>query len=499
MEAKIDVAKDFFGYLGFDANPFENNTAEREPDIASYAVRPPYLDRVLATSSEKGIFVLTGSRGSGKSATRLTVAKSLWNGSSSRLVIPLIGYNVFRPYVKSPLPLDLFANQIAFLAIEQILGWLSAVDRKTNDDILNRLSSTERAFVRKMLGNFYLSRSENARKASAEECFKTLDVSIANKSLLWADKRWDQVSSAVITLASRLGEKFFELDIGDPKTYAELLRRQKTDGFSDPIYIFSKVVEFARIFGFSGITVHIDKVDETDWTTTSVDASAQLIYPLLANIQLHEIDGLTWTFFLWDKVKDVLTAEHNKPVRWDKIPDGKISWSYNYLTELVARRIEHFSAKRLSSLSDICDDTVCIDGTLKELISLAVSSPRSLITLLDIVVSEHIQANQQSFRKLDEAAFALGMDVYARKSIENSGLTIVADQIAKVKMFEFSSRDVAARFGKGTQVSRARIQSWVSAGLVELTESRVGKAGGRPVDYFIVTDSRVKRIIDRNL
>lgn len=491
------MANDFFEYLGFTSNPFENNTAEREPDIASYAVRPPYLDRVLATSSEKGIFVLTGSRGSGKSATRLTVAKSLWNQSPRRLVVPLIGFNVFRPYVKSALPIELFANQIAFLAIEQILGWLSAVDG--TDDALEKLSSTDQAFVRKMLGNFYLNRSENARKASAEECFKTLDVSIVNKSLLWVDKRWDQVSSAVVTLASRLGEKYFELDIGDPKTYAELLRRQQTDGFSDPIYIFSKVVELARIFGFSGVTVHIDKVDETDWTTTSVDASAHLIYPLLANIQLHEIDGLTWTFFLWDKVKDVLSPAHNRPVRWDKIPDGKISWSLEYLTELVARRIDHFSERRLTSLADICDDTVSINDTFKALTSLAVSSPRSLVTLLDIVVSEHIQANQQDYRKLDKAAFERGMDVYARKSIENAGLTTFADQIAKVKMFEFSSSDVASRFGKGTQASRARIESWASAGLVEYTESRVGAAGGRPVDYFTVTDSRVRRIVDRNL
>lgn len=493
------MANDFFGYLGFASNPFENNTAEREPDIASYAVRPPYLDRVLATSSEKGIFVLTGSRGSGKSATRLTVAKSLWNESPRRLVVPLIGYNVFRPYVKSSLPLELYANQIAFLAIEQILGWLSAVDDKDSDDVLNKLNSDDKTFVRKMLGSFYLNRSENARKASAEECFRTLDISIVNKSHLWVEKRWDQVSSAVITLASRLGEKYFDLDIGDPKTYAELLRRQQNEGFIEPIYVFSKVVELARIFGFSGVTVHIDKVDETDWTTASVDASADLIYPLLSNIQLHEIDGLTWTFFLWDKVKDALSQANNRPVRWDKIPDGKISWSLKYLTELVARRFDHFSAKKLSSLSDICDETVCVDDELKDLAELAESSPRSLVTLLDIIVSEHSQTNQHDYRKLDQAAFHRGMDVYALKSIENSGFTAIAEQIAKVKLFEFSTSDVASRFGKGPQTARAQIDSWASAGLVKYTESRVGAGGGRPVDYFAVNDSRLRRIINRNL
>lgn len=493
------MESDFYSYLGFSSNPFENNTAEREPDIASYAVRPPYLDRVLKTSTEKGIFVLTGSRGSGKSATRLTVSKSLWNNTPRRLVVPLIGYNVFRPYTKASLPLELFANQIAFLAIEQILGWLSAINDTEVSDCMSNVSAVERAFIRKMLGNFYLNRPENARKISAEECFQTLNLSLTSKSILWIDKRWDQVSSAVVTLASKLGEKYFELDVGDPKAYVELLRRQQSEGFSDPIYIFSKIVELARIFGFSGVTVHIDKVDETDWTSNSVDAAADLIYPLLANIQLHEIDGLTWTFFLWDKLKDVLTQERGRPVRWDKIPEGEISWNLDFLEKLVARRIDHFSEHKFSSFSDICHDSVDVNKALVKLANISGNSPRNLVTLLDIVIAEHIQANQQDYQKLDEAAFERGMDVFARKSLANSGQTSIANQVAKVKSFTFTTSEVASRFGVSPQAARAKIDSWVHAGLVEYTESLVGASGGRPVDYFAVTDSRLRRIIDRNL
>ncbi len=61
--------------LGFESNPFNSNTAEREPEIAAYAVHPPYLDRTAqASSANSGAFFLEGARGSGKSATRLTVA-----------------------------------------------------------------------------------------------------------------------------------------------------------------------------------------------------------------------------------------------------------------------------------------------------------------------------------------------------------------------------------------------------------------------------------------
>lgn len=492
-------ADNFYSHFGFISNPFENNTAEREPDISSYAVRPPYLDRVLKTSDKKGIFVLTGSRGSGKSATRLTVSKLLWNSLPKRLVVPLIGHNIFRQYAKSGIPLEFFANQIAFLTIEQILGWLASMHESAVTDLLTNLSAEDKAFIRKMLGNFYLNRNENARKASAEECFKTLDMSLLDKGILWADKRWDQLASALTTLASRLGEKYFEVDVGDPKSYAELLKRQQKEGFDDPIYVFSKIVELARIFGFSGVVVHIDKVDETDWTTNSVAAAASLIYPLLANIQIHEIDGLTWTFFLWDKLKDELTSASGRPVRWDKIPEGEISWNLAFLGQLIEKRISHFSKEKISSLWEICDESVGQQETLIRLTHISENSPRNLVTLLDIIIAEHIQRNQNHYAKLNEASFHLGMDVYARKSLNSAGLTQMADQIAKIKSFEFATSDVASRFGIGPQAARARIDQWQGAGLIEYSESRVGQGGGRPVDYFAVTDPRLRRVIERNL
>lgn len=364
---------------------------------------------------------------------------------------------------------------------------------------LLQLSTEDKNFVRKMLGNFYLNRSENARKASAEECFKALDLSLIDKGILWADKRWDQLTTALTNLASKLGERYLEIDVGDPKAYAELLQRQRKDGFDDPVYVFSKVVEFARVFKFSGVTVHVDKVDETDWTTNSVDAAAGLVYPLLANIQLHEIDGLTWTFFLWDKLKDGLTEAAGRPVRWDKIPEGEIAWNLDYLGQLVEKRISHFSKEKLRALWDICDDSVNPADTLPKLAHISENSPRSLVTLLDIVVAEHIQGNQDPRMKLTQASFELGMDVFAPKSLGNAGLTQVANQIAKVKSFEFATSDVAARFGIGPQAARARIESWQRTGLVEYSESRVGDGGGRPVDYFSVTDPKLRRVIERNL
>ena len=92
-----------------------------------------------------------------------------------------------------------------------------------------------------------------------------------------------------------------------------------------------------------------------------------------------------------------------------------------------------------------------------------------------------------------------GLDIYARRSLDNSGHTEIADQIAKVQAVRFATRDVASRFGKGSQAARARIDAWVHTGLVSYDVSESGPLGGRPVDYFIVEDPRVQRVIERRL
>lgn len=493
------MAQDFFSFLGFVANPFENNTAEREPNIDKYAVRPPYLDRVLKTSQEKGIFVLSGSRGSGKSATRLTVAKNLWNSDKAPLVVPLIGFNIFRPYAKNSIPLEFYADQVCFLVIEQILGWLSTLDEEDAFTRLRSLNSGQKHLTDRLISNFYLNRSDTARAASGRECFEVLDVSLARKGGIWLEKRWDQVASVVSRLASAAAKKYADFDIGDPKSYEALLQQQKKEGFADPLYVFSKAVELARAFGFTGVVLHIDKVDETDWTNTSVSAAGDLIYPLLSNIQLHEIDGLTWTFFLWDKVRDYLCIENNRAVRWDKIPNGKITWNEAYLTQLIDKRIQHFSAEKLQGLADICDPQLDINLVRQELFSLSERSPRNLISLLDVVLSEHIQLHQTAHIRLNFNSFCMGMDSYSSSSVANLGITSAVEQLTKLKALSFVTKDVAARFRISNPAARSKIDQWIEMGLVEYAGSQVGPSGGRPVDQFEVSDPRLQRIIDRNL
>jgi hypothetical protein len=68
--------------LALSGNPFEHYVAEMEPDIAVYAVKPPYYEAIDARAKNTSSFILFGDRGAGKSATRLTIFKELWKDKS---------------------------------------------------------------------------------------------------------------------------------------------------------------------------------------------------------------------------------------------------------------------------------------------------------------------------------------------------------------------------------------------------------------------------------
>ncbi|RYH54400.1 MAG: hypothetical protein EON54_13010 [Alcaligenaceae bacterium] len=483
--------------LGFEANPFNSNTAEREPEIAEYAVRPPYLDRTEQASFAGGVFFLEGARGSGKSATRLTVAKKVFIGPGGPLVIPVTSFNVFRPFVKAGLSVDHYATQIAFLTVETLLAWMASLADQELAAVKANIKPNEKLIAR-FVSNFYLNRADYSRSASQSDTFQLLDTSLGGKATAWAEKRWENITGVVIGLAQSLGKKPFDFDIGDPSGFQKLVEQQKGDGFYDPIYILERAVEVARAFGFTGIVVQVDKVDETDWTGADVAAAVDLILPLMANIALHEIKGLTWTFFVWDEVSKNMRRNHGSKIRFDKIPNGTIVWEASYLTDLVSRRMGFFSQGRVQSLSDISEPSTDVQSVLADLIALVSRSPRQLISALDHILSSHIQRSQGKPSKLDLVAYQQGMNEYALKSLNDSGLLDEARSVARMQLVKFVTKDVQGLIRQSAQTARGRIDKWLADQLIKSCGTRP-TGSGRPVDEFEIHDPRTLRVMAHKL
>ena len=190
---------------------------------------------------------------------------------------------------------------------------------------------------------------------------------------------------------------------------------------------------------------------------------------------------------------------HGTKIRFDKIPNGEISWEVGYLTDLVSRRMSFFSAGKVATLSDISAPGTEVAAVLPELIELTGRSPRHLISALDHILSTHIQRNLGAPKRLDLQSYQAGMDSYALKALADTGLQDEARTIAKLGAAKFVTRDVQNLIRQSQQTARSRIDNWVAARLVRSCGTRPTGGAGRPVDEFEVSDPRVRRVLERSL
>ena len=493
----MDVEKpNFYAAFGFKANPFEGNTAEREPEIERYAVRPPYLDPVDAASRVSGSYTLSGTRGSGKSATRITVQRNIWSDDKPhRLPIALTNFTAFRGNRSVSEAIELYAKQIFFLTIEASLVYLTVEDKK---DISVR-DSTQKKFLDWSIKTFYLDRSEDARTASARECCDTFSLSFARRSLLWADKRWDAITSSVIEIGSTIAKRF-DFDVGSTESLKQAVAAEKSSQLSEPTFVLKKAVEFAQMMGFTGLLVQIDKVDETDWTNTDTEAAAKLVWPLYSNVQLHEIEGLSWSFFLWDRVRALLVNENGMPVRWDKLPNDVIKWDRTLLIQLVQRRLEFFSDDSVKRLGDLLDlATITEDDAYDAILAVSGMAPRTLISVLNSVLTNHIQRVEGVKTLLTKESLDAGLDNFASSTILDDYTSNTIEQLKKVERLKFGTAEVRKTFSISQQAASQKIEKWIASGLVRRDGQVYSQAGRKPVDQFQISDLKARRVVERQL
>ena len=135
--------------LKLKGNPFEHYVAETEPDIAEYAVKPPYFEAIDARAKNASSYILFGDRGAGKSATRLTIFKELWSHKEKGKRVPLaVNMTDFSVVLRGKnlhgVSESALIKEVAFIIIESLLTWLSTLE----DDEITSVTYLSRPFSR---------------------------------------------------------------------------------------------------------------------------------------------------------------------------------------------------------------------------------------------------------------------------------------------------------------------------------------------------------------
>jgi hypothetical protein len=260
-------------------------------------------------------------------------------------------------------------------------------------------------------------------------------------------------------------------------------------------------VDFAQIFHFSGVIILIDKVDETEATSNSANQTAALIHPLLSRVQLMEVEGFAWIFFLWDRVK-VFFEDDKYHVRLDKIGHATVTWDGDFFALMLNKRIRFYSDGRLD-FSGLLAHGLDVDRIYKDLIGISMRSPRELIRLMDVIIREHDIRHAASNEDilLSVGSIEAGLDKYVTDVITTIYGERLLGQIFRLNKTIFTNKDVQLTFRVGAQSARTRIQSWENAGIVKLTGTRAaeGALGGKPANEYTIIDSRIERVMKRQL
>ncbi len=486
--------------LGLIGSPFENYTAETEPKIAEYAVRPPYLQTIVHRSQGLSSFILFGDRGAGKSATRITVYNEIWSEVAKAekkqpLVVSLTDFTrLTSPFQKGVLDDRKIVSEIAFCVIEQTLAWLSSLEEDERAIYIEALDAEERSLVLAMINGFYLSVPDLDRQVSTSEALRLLNSAWTTKSAVWMSKRWDAITKVFAGGIAALSKKYVEGNIDISDAAEKILKSLKAESPTVSRAILTKLVEFARAFGFSGVCLLVDKVDETPATSSSAEATARFIYPLLNHVQLLEIEGFSFVLFLWSNVTSHFNGKYE--VRLDKIANAKIAWSDQGLRDMVEARVRFYSSGR-KTFADFFEPGADVDAATKGVIETAVRSPRELIRLLDTIVREHDSRELSGL--LTKASLDDGCDKYVVETIGSWYPEKSIQQLLRLGSCSFVNRDVQSKFKIGDQGARVKIQSWADAGMVRQDGTAPSELGGKPVYRFVVADPRLRRIIERKL
>jgi hypothetical protein len=269
--------------LKLKGNPFEHYVAGMEPDIAIYAVKPPYFEAIDARTKNVSSFILFGDRGAGKSATRLTIFKELWKSKAEGQRVPFaVNMTNFSAAISGKQIVSAtestLVREVAFLVIESLLTWLSSLEDDDRIVYVEALNPDEKALCYQLLRDFYLSRPEAKRQRSVREAMILFNQAFLAKSKLWIERRWDPIASLIGVITDALTKRAIDTKDSISANVSAAIGKDHNIDF-DSILVLRKLVDLIEIFNFSGVTILIDKVDETDATNNSAEKTAELIYP----------------------------------------------------------------------------------------------------------------------------------------------------------------------------------------------------------------------------
>jgi hypothetical protein len=387
------VSQDFLTAHGFSGSPFGSTNADKEPQLTSYFVPPPYFPSVKGDPSDPKSCVVLAPRGGGKTAQKVMLEE--YARDEAKTPIFCITYDNFQTPDGFKLSAVTSDWHLSRIVQRMMLGICSLIEEGHGTNLTRRDKRTIAYGVEKYFG-----------KLSADEANDIVSSikSFPEKAKDFFSKHSRNISVIVAALATKLGLSDVDLDFSADEDL-------KTESHQS---IFIRLVEIIRSFGFSCVYILIDRIDEALIVGGDSEDTYKLVRPLTANLHLLESEHCAFKFFLWDQIENYL--REGGDFRADRIPIFQLSWTQNELEQMLSKRLLAFSGNTVSTLNQISEASLDFDAH-KLICYLGNGSPRDVIRLAASVVDEHTKAGD-TVKAISRLAYSEGITKF---SAERSG------------------------------------------------------------------------------
>ena len=454
----------FYRRLGFDSNPFQSTNAEEEDRLEKYFISPPYFDSVWGNPQKPKSVVVFAPRGGGKTAQR----KMIEFRSKSNEKVLCVSYSRFE-FSKKVQLINLSDHLQKIIQII-VIGILTKLNEEP--ELIKHLDEKDKKYLKSLI-NKHLTKI-------SEQDFKNAINSISNYSDK-AKKIWDDhlgtINVAINIVFSKLG--FNPIDI----------RKNSTEHLEESEkYQLEKIRKITLKMNFSAIYVLIDRVDESSLTGNDASLSSKLIEPLLKDLDLLEMDGFGFKFFLWDQLENYCGGY----LRKDRISYHSLKWRNEELKMMLSRRLQAYSNNRINNLSKIVDGNLPLEVN-SLIIRFAQKSPRNAIRIIQDIIAEQREIDQ-NVRQISSEAITRGIESFSQKKTSEILDESTIRDLRKIASLEFTINYLSNDIYKCPQDTvRSKIKKWKDLGVIE----NIGKEKGRkrPVNKYCIGDITIAKHI----
>ena len=459
----------FLSRLGFTDNPFQFTNADEEDHLQAYFIPPPYFHSVWGDPEAPQPHVVFAPRGGGKSAQRRMI-----EFKASEQNVFAMTYDRFENLAGQNLKnLSIEYHLKNIIQIATIGFLLDIHSRSLKAPAFEKLERDQIA----ELCNRYLGGITRVEALKALNSLKTLSTKAKQLLHDWSGPLSALFSAALASTGLPGDIKLSPGEAGKPN------HRESESASKAHLEV---VRDLIRSLGFRSFYVLVDRVDETPQTGNNAEDSFLLVKPLLRDLELLQMKGIGFKFFLWDK----LEPHYREFARPDRIQQFELSWSATQLRLMLSRRLEAFSDGKVKDLGQLTDAELA--GPLHALVVLfAKGSPRDMIRVCQEILSEQLRI-KPSAEKIGIDAVVEGVTKFSSKRSRELLPDHIIRELVKVGRVEFTTNHIANNVFKiEVNSARNKIRLWEQMGIVE----RIGEihTGGRPVFNYAVSDARVAR------